>query len=407
MIYYITARRRGLATALIAVTFLLLWTITLLFDTSIRYNYKTESGKITGISHGRRFSLFVDDVIFDQPWSIDNVTSINDVNYFLTNTQNRYIISDFTYSPGSLGNLMFQYATLKSLALNYTAELLVPINCKLRRAFSLNVTFISEDVFDKLFKLFKTNRTNFQICCKYYPPSTYQIFNTPGHHIEFLTGYFQSFRYFHPQYETVIRNEFKFLPEIQTKAKNLINTAKNLKLIPNNSAKFNHMSRSNRTNISYETNITYVGLHVRMGVDVTLNIKNVAHGHTTATKEYFMHAMDYFRNKYGNVLFIIASDNPNWVRREIKPQAHVLFVEVMNASSGEIYVLKTHQREIDLATLTLCNATILSTGTFSWWAGYLANGEAIYYQNWPLKDSVLDFMVQKSDFFMPTWISME
>lgn len=40
---------------------------------------------------------------------------------------------------------------------------------------------------------------------------------------------------------------------------------------------------------------TFVGVHVRKGVDVTMNAKNLVHGHTSATKEYFLLTMEYFR----------------------------------------------------------------------------------------------------------------
>ena len=42
-------------------------------------------------------------------------------------------------------------------------------------------------------------------------------------------------------------------------------------------------------------NYTFVGIHVRRGKDITEVKSNVDHGHTVATKEYFEHAMDYFR----------------------------------------------------------------------------------------------------------------
>lgn len=64
-------------------------------------------------------------------------------------------------------------------------------------------------------------------------------------------------------------------------------------------------------------------------------------------------------------------------------------------------------REVDMAALTLCNHTIMSTGTYSWWTAYLTNGITIYYGNWPKAGSVLDQMIQKNDYFLDGWIPME
>lgn len=56
-----------------------------------------------------------------------------------------------------------------------------------------------------------------------------------------------------------------------------------------------------------------------------------------------------------------------------------------------------------MALITLCNHTIISTGTFSWWSSYLANGNVIFYGGWPAKNSTLEKFVNKTDFFLPSW----
>lgn len=63
-------------------------------------------------------------------------------------------------------------------------------------------------------------------------------------------------------------------------------------------------------------------------------------------------------------------------------------------------------REIDMAVLSLCNATVLSTGTYSWWASYLSIGPTVFYDEWPRKDSDLDLMVNKTDYFLSNWITV-
>ena len=60
----------------------------------------------------------------------------------------------------------------------------------------------------------------------------------------------------------------------------------------------------------------------------------------------------------------------------------------------------------DLALLSQCNHTIMTVGTFGWWAGYLAGGITVYYNNFPAKNSVLYFQFREKEFFPPDWIGL-
>ena len=59
-----------------------------------------------------------------------------------------------------------------------------------------------------------------------------------------------------------------------------------------------------------------------------------------------------------------------------------------------------------MATLALCNHTIATVGSFSWWIGYLAGGEVLYYNDWPKKGTTLDNEVIKEEYFPPSWIGL-
>lgn len=59
-----------------------------------------------------------------------------------------------------------------------------------------------------------------------------------------------------------------------------------------------------------------------------------------------------------------------------------------------------------MATLIMCNHTIASTITFSWWSAYLTGGEVIYYKDWPTKNSQLEKTVVKKEYFPSSWIGM-
>lgn len=137
---------------------------------------------------------------------------------------------------------------------------------------------------------------------------------------------------------------------------------------------------------------------MRHGFDMTMHSRNLRHGHLVASSSFYQKAMEYFLDKYRQkkIVFIIASDDIEWVKKNFKSE-----------SKNQIIFLENNQREVDMATLSICNATVLSTGTFSWWISYLSKGPTIYYSGWPREGSDLDRMVVKSEYFLPEWMPMK
>ncbi|TKR96951.1 hypothetical protein L596_010893 [Steinernema carpocapsae] len=332
------------------------------------------------------------DVHFDQPWNIADPHIVSDRTELRQNY--RYIVSNFTYSKG-LGNLMFQYASLRSIANQHSAKLIIPSDCLLRRAFDLDAVIVAPEINDLLLKENAEHAVEFKDCCSYRKNLT--LFTNLDSNVQVLQGYFQSFRYFHPHDEDMIRQQFRFLPEITIRAEQIIQEAQFEKFsadqAPDN---FAAVDQVQNVPDGYDDNYYYIGVHVRRGMDVTWNSRNIKHGHTVAPKEFFDHAMDHFRRRYKDkVVFIVVSDDLAWTQKN-----------VVKASKREVYYSDGAFREVDMALLSQCNETIGSTGTFSWWGSYLAAGENVYYKNWPYKGSMLDKMIKKEDFFLKEWEAM-
>lgn len=357
---------------------------------------KSPESRISLIQQVRIFPQGGGDVKFDQPWLLPNVTVIKEL-ADLQNDPQKYIVSNFSFSPG-LGNLMFQYASLRAIAAKYGAKVVLPIDCTLRRGFNLDAVFVSKALNDYLIRKFDAVKHHFEECCRYYESASTGLFSREGQKFELLIGYFQAFPYFHPHQELLIREQFRFLPSVATRANDFILEAKAEKMRATarmlEGDNVNEIGQAAALDID-ESTYVYVGVHVRHGMDITLNSRNAKHGHTVATREYFKNAMNHFREKYNNVVFIIASDNQAWVNANIDVTRR-----------GEVYVLNSRHREVDLAALAFCNHTIMSTGTFSWWAAYLANGDTVYYGDWPNPGSVLEQTVHKKDFFFEKWIAI-
>ncbi|MCP9261655.1 Galactoside 2-alpha-L-fucosyltransferase 2 [Dirofilaria immitis] len=311
-------------------------------------------GRLSVIQVARIFPQGGEDVEFNQPWTLTNIEIVENIEDIDQNK--RYLISNFSWSPG-LGNLMFQYASLRAIAERYNAKLIIPVKCKLRRGFRLDAIIVSNELNDKLIRRYSRNERHFD--------------------------------------EDLIRKQFNFLPEIRKRANEYLRQAKNGKLHAEATAisDFNH---HNQVDITSFYDYVYVGIHIRRGIDVTMNSRNIKYGHTAITKDYVISAMNYFRSRFKNLLFVISTDNEHWVEANVN---HI--------RKGEIYIISSGYREVDMATLIHCNHTIMSTGTFSWWIAYLTNGTAVYYNDWPRHGSALEKMMNKDEYFLNSWIPME
>ena len=180
----------------------------------------------------------------------------------------------------------------------------------------------------------------------------------------FLDGYLQSWRYFYP---TNVRSSLKFKPAIERQAAVLL---------------------------SGFGSMTLVGIHVRY----TLQREG---GYLRFPPlGYFQKVMTYFRSKFTDVLFVVASQDTAWCLEQ----------DVFAASDVRII---TQQRDVavEMAILAGCDHVAITVGTFGWWAAYLGadakGGEVVYY------DSAFDMEhpnnrgnVVLADYYPPEWTAM-
>ena len=87
------------------------------------------------------------------------------------------------------------------------------------------------------------------------------------------------------------------------------------------------------------------------------------------TLGYLGPSMDLYRAKYKTVVFIYVSDDKEWAKQHMTRDKDVIF-----SWSSSNRVIATGE---DLALLSLCNHTIMTRGTFSFWASKLAGGSYI------------------------------
>ncbi|EYC15902.1 hypothetical protein Y032_0035g3036 [Ancylostoma ceylanicum] len=331
------------------------------------------------------------DVTLDQPWQIPQPKVIYDISYF-DNSQQNYLVSNFSYSKG-LGNLMFQYASLKAIANSRNASLVVPLSNTLRRAFDLNATFVSDKVAEQLLK--KTANATFETnaCCSFV-----KIPAPTGERISAVLGYMQNPLYFTPDSEPLVRKEFTFLEAVQKQALNFMNSlsarralqrARPLWITGKPGDEAFEMEPD-----ALSDDLFYVGVHVRRGIDIEMNERNRKHGHVAAPADYYKRAMALAKGDRENVVFVVCSDNIAWAKKNLP-----------SYEKGTVFHCPGKYREVDMAILAQCDALVLSTGTFSWWTGFLNQkaSKIVYYADWPRPGSDLMKMVNKTEFFPSSW----
>ena len=260
------------------------------------------------------------------------------------------------YDNKRLGNIMFNYAASLGIARMTNMTSIYGADLPLTKYFVLNATLV-RNVENAMGMWIGHEEFGRRACA--YDPSVERL----GDINIRLDGYYQSWKYFR-HIEREVREHFRFRLDIISVAKEFLH--------------------SNAPGL----HVTRVGIHVRRGDLLDGYYHNF--GYSVATASYFAQAMTYFRKRFQRVQFIVCSDDITWCREHIK-DSNIAYSE--GNSPG-----------VDLAILSLCDHVIMSIGSFSWWAAWLAGGTVVYYDDWPRPVSQLEYHVTKSDYFYPDWI---
>ncbi|KAG7176254.1 galactoside alpha-(1,2)-fucosyltransferase 2-like [Homarus americanus] len=82
-------------------------------------------------------------------------------------------------------------------------------------------------------------------------------------------------------------------------------------------------------------------------------------------QDYLRRALDFYRQRLPRVTFVVASDDVDYAVVVLGDEQDVVFAPGM-------------PRELDLAVLAACNHTIITLGSYGFWAGYLSGGTVVY-----------------------------
>ncbi|KAG7169695.1 Galactoside 2-alpha-L-fucosyltransferase 2-like 2, partial [Homarus americanus] len=151
----------------------------------------------------------------------------------------------------------------------------------------------------------------------------------PQEKVFILEGYPNRMRLLAGHHHT-IRNNFKIRPDLQATA----------------------LSFLSRVRARRGRNVTFVGVHVRRGDYVRY-------------MEYYTAALQHFRLALANPVFVVCSDDLPHAREHLDKHTDVIFSDLARP-------------EEDLALLAACNHSIMTVGSFGFWASYLTGGHVVY-----------------------------
>ncbi|KAK7114365.1 galactoside 2-alpha-L-fucosyltransferase Sec1-like [Littorina saxatilis] len=258
---------------------------------------------------------------------------------------------------GRLGNTMFQYASLLGIAHS---------NNRLEKAFYttnslLKNVFPTTHSSDRSSECFTKIGEKGSAC---YDPKFATLPETKN---VTVSGYLQSWKYFH-HIEDVIRREFTFLPLVANQAQ----------------GRFRNLTEGRKSKVTQ-----VIGIHARRGDYVRqLEIGQFK----LPPPSFFKKATEYFRSKYRDVLFLVVSQDPAWCKKHL--------------TMDGVVIVPPSEASVHLSLLTLCDHTIVSLGSYGWWAGYLAGGEVVYYNNCVHPNMTAKKGFVPADHYRPEWVGI-
>ena len=279
-------------------------------------------------------------------------TVAQDIKAGLNGAQRRNLYIQCPDVRGRLGNQMFEVAATLGIAHAMNYKPVISPSHPLVKYFKIIVSTVQPEnsvtIHEKLWRL-----------------GTWRTRNCFDGYNLTLDGHFQAWTYF-TDIPEIIREAFTIRPEYLNKAKTFVGTVQ-------------------------EDSITLVGIHVRRG-DLLRKAEHDG-GSTVADKYYISEAMQFYRNSCALVRFIVCSDDMWWSRSNIE---------------GPDVVFSPFKEPIlDMAIMSLCDHTIITSGTFGWWGGWLSGGQVVYLKDFPRPGSLLATQfVFPEVYYPPAWFGL-
>ena len=256
---------------------------------------------------------------------------------------------------GRLGNQLFDFASSLGISSTLNYRFVMPSTHPLLKYFEINHPVLVEKPENLRTITLQQWRNEW-----WGSNGTYLAFNLT------LSGYYRVWNYFR-HVTNAVKKSLTIKDQFLDKAKQFLqlNTSRNRALI---------------------------GIHVRRGD--FLKTGQQKYGKAVASKNYITTAMTYFQKKNNDSFFVVVSDDKNWCKN--------------NLAGQDVVVSENKEAIVDLAIMTLCNHTIITSGTFGWWGGWLSGGEVVYWTGFTKPGSKNEKNILfRGDYYLPHWTGID
>ncbi|ESO03106.1 hypothetical protein HELRODRAFT_173990 [Helobdella robusta] len=291
-----------------------------------------------------------------------------------------------TFNSRRTGNLMFALAGLLFVAQNTRRNPILPTNIP----YGWMDDYFNTSSIQRLPNEFVYDANKTVVLKERFGPFVYDpIFENPhknstveSKEIILLCGYFQNYKYVE-KIDKKLKMIFTFYNETQSKVQNFIDHHK-------------------KTSAKNRSNVATVGIHIRRGDFLIKFHRN--RGFAVVDENFINSTVNYFYKLWTAknvefILYFIASEDEAWVNSVVKK---LNFARALNKAA---FVFSTSNGgPFDMCLISMCDGVITSSGSFSWWAGWLANTTTIYFTGYPRKGSALGEGFDRKTYQKPDWI---
>lgn len=287
---------------------------------------------------------------------------------------------------GGLGNQMFQYAAGRALSLHHNTNLRLDIRLfdywqttDTKRSYQLDLFQVPAAIAGSNFVHAWGDPSILKLAINKYfgfhlNPYKSNYVAEKNHGFDssvlelpdniYLSGYWQSEKYFSGIKEIIIKDFSRRKNPISTKNKNITREIK----------------QSNS-----------VSIHVRRSDYVTNKAANTFHG--VCSIGYYRQAMSYIERQVTNPIYYVFSDDIFWSRENIKSKHKMIYLSHN----------KDQDAHEDIRLMSQCKHNIIANSSFSWWGAWLnQNPDKIviapdkWYQdkNIPINDLILESWIR-------------
>ena len=257
---------------------------------------------------------------------------------------------------GRLANQMFQYASLKGIAMKHGYDYSIPP----LEVFGQHDPLVKQSTINiyNVFDIGKNNAVTIaknQILQERMHEFDKELFDNCPDNVD-LYGYFQSPKYFN-HIKDEIKSDFSFSKEVRSVCDEM----------------FESIFEDEKV----------ISVHIRR-TDYTVN-----NNHPLQPISYYEDALKLFDK---NVQILVFSDDPQWC------QEQGLFAD------DSVMISDGNDADIDLCLMTKCDYHIIANSSFSWWGAWLGDSEKVVApKNW-FADSCAHKTVGDMEFSDWTWL---